>query len=131
MEDKLSDLISSVNMALQMAHQQPKEEKTQPPSKRVRYNELDSPTSALKDLIMEQMNNMQNEYKKQIADLKHELSKKSNDGNDKKGGGDKDRGKGKGNKKKKPYIEKNRKRWAIDKYCWTHGACNHNSHECE
>jgi len=77
------------------------------------------------------MNNMQNEYKKQIADLKHELSKKSNDGNDKKGGGDKDRGKGKGNKKKKPYIEKNRKRWAIDKYCWTHGACNHNSNECE
>jgi len=29
MEDKLSDLISSVNMALQMAHQQPKEEKHQ------------------------------------------------------------------------------------------------------
>ena len=71
MEDKLSALTSSVNMALQMAHQQPKEEQT--PTKRVRY---DSPTSELRTLFMEQMNNMQNEYKKQIANLKHKPSAK-------------------------------------------------------
>jgi len=53
MEDKLSALTSSVNMALQMAHQQPKEEKI--PTKRVRY---DSPTSELRTLFMVQMNNM-------------------------------------------------------------------------
>ena len=120
MEDKLSALTSSVNMALQMAEQTP--------TKRVR---CDSSTTELRNLFMEQMNNMQDEYKKEIANLKQELSKKSNDGNDKKGGSDKDRGKGKGNKRKKPYIEKNRKRWVIDKYCWTHGACNHNSNQCE
>ena len=59
MEDKLSALTSSVNMAWQMAHQQPTEEQT--PTKRVR---CDSPTSELRNLFMEQMNNMQNEYKK-------------------------------------------------------------------
>ena len=47
----------------------------------------------------------------------------------KKGEGDRDRGKG--NNKKKPYIKNHRKRWTIKKYCWTHGACNHNSDECE
>ena len=89
MEDKLSALTSSVNMALQMAEQTP--------TKRVR---CDSSTTELRNLFMEQMNNMQDEYKKEIANLKQELSKKSNDGNDKKGGSDKDRGKGKGNKRK-------------------------------
>ena len=111
MEDKLSDLISSVNMALQMAHQQPKEEKTQPPSKRVRYNELDSPTSALKDLIMEQMNNMQNEYKKHIADSKYEnWIRRVMVATIRKVGG---RDRGKANNKIKPYIENNLKRWTI------------------
>ena len=95
MEDKLSALTSSVNMALQMAEQTP--------TKRVR---CDSSATELRNLFMEQMNNVQDEYKKEIANLKQELSKKSNDGNDKKGGSDKDRGKGKGNKRKKPYIEK-------------------------
>ena len=47
MEDKLSALTSSVNMALQMAHQQPTEEQT--PTKRVR---CDSPTSELRNLFM-------------------------------------------------------------------------------
>jgi len=50
---QLSDLISFVIMTLQMAHQQPREAKLLPPSKRVRLNEQDSPTSPLKDLFME------------------------------------------------------------------------------
>ena len=28
------------------------------------------------------------------------------------------------------YVEKGRRRRLIDKYCWSHGACSHSSHEC-
>ena len=28
------------------------------------------------------------------------------------------------------HVEKGHRRRLIDKYCWSHGACSHNSHEC-
>lgn len=79
----------------------------------------------------QQMNNIQTQHQKEIAELKMLLQKATQQiarQDSSKKGDNSNNQPGKDGKKK--YWEGSTFRRDISKYCWSHGACNHTSNDC-
>ena len=102
-------------------------------------NNVETPTTQLKSFFKEQLNNLQAEHRREMNDLKNTMQQKSNNNNKRRGGNNKG---GRSSKRQrdtsddnassggKKHFEGRLSRRKIDQYCWTHGACNHSSKEC-